>query len=299
MDKYIFTLLLLVAPCSVLAQEYTAKIKAIQHGDTFSTKLMLKSPMIGEEESKGGGVWGRTIKPISYITRITASSNNNKIFNIDTNPFLSHNPIFKLKIKNAHVSNTAKLIVEYNSGDIKTKIFTIKNAKLKNKYKEKSSLIKSKNSLFWSAETIDKAIEILYGTKKMIENVIDVQVPKVASSSNIPISIRTNIDLESIVVLMSGNPRSAVAMISIPSGRLLQFDMRVRPIYPIQVSENKNGEYNVSTKTLITVIGKSRNGKIYKTTKFSELGICVNSGGGLENYQIEELYKIQHQQKIH
>ena len=126
----------------------------------------------------------------------------------------------------------------------------------------------------------------------MINNVVDVQVPKISSGGFMLVSIKTDIDLESIVVLMSANPRSVVAKINIPSGQLIQFDIRVRPIYPIQVSKN----YEISTGAYITVVGKARDGKIYKTTKFSELAICVNSGGGLEDDQIEKLYKIQHPQ---
>ena len=93
---------------------------------------------------------------------------------------------------------------------------------------------------------------------------------------------------------MNGNPRAAAAMVFIPSGKLQQFDIRVRPIYPIKVSKAKNGSYNVTTKTFITVIGKSRSGEIYKTERSSDQAICVNSDSGLEDYQIEELYEIQH-----
>ena len=175
-------------------------------------------------------------------------------------------------------------------------MFNIINAQTINKHEKRSFSKKFNNSLFWSAKTVDKAIKILYGTKEMIDNKIDVTTPKLSSNSgSIPVLISTDIDLESIAILMSANPRSAVAIASIPSGKLIQFAIRVKAIYPIQVSKNDNGEYDVNTETYITVIGKARNGKLYKTTKYVKLGICVNSGGGLEDFQIENLYKTQHQ----
>ena len=163
MNKYIPILLLLSISFSAFAQNSTNKMKAVVHDHTINMKLLLKSPMIGEEESKGGGVWGETIKPINYITKITVISNKNEFFNIDTNPFLSRNPVFKLKIKNAHVSEKAKLIVRYNSGEIKTNVFTIKNSKSTNKFIKQPFKQKLNGSLFWDAKTVDEAIEILYG----------------------------------------------------------------------------------------------------------------------------------------
>ena len=57
----------------------------------------------------------------------------------------------------------------------------------------------------------------------MINDIIDIKIVGFASPCSIPISVDTNIDLETIVILMTGPPQSAVTIISIPFGRLLSF----------------------------------------------------------------------------
>lgn len=292
MNKPILVFVLILVSLNVFAQDDLIKVNTKLQNEIFKIQLLLKSPMVGYKESQGIGFRNGRVKSIDYITKVIVKSNNQIIFNINVNPYLSKNPLIKFKIKEAPISEKAELIVENNIGNTYSKMFIIKNVKKRNIAKKDTFKAKDKNKSFWIAPTVDEAIEILYGSKEMTHDVINISTVGFTSPSYIPISINTDVELETLTILMTGNPQSAVATISIPSGKLLNFSTKLKLIYPIQISKNKYGKYDITHNTFITVIGKGRDEKLYRTTKFVE---TPSSGvAEIEDYEIEELYKAQH-----
>ena len=152
------------------------------------------------------------------------------------------------------------------------------------------------NPKFWKATTPKEAIKALYGETKMIENIIQLKVAKLSESwSNVPIMIKTDIDLESIVILATNNPRSVISVIHIPTKGLTQFKTKIKFLSPIYIYKDESAYdgYSINSEPTITIIGKDRKGKLYKTTKQTLFSACINSGGGIDN--LEELYKLQMQ----
>lgn len=110
----------------------------------------------------------------------------------------------------------------------------------------------------WEAKSSNEAIKELYGTADGISGVIKLKAPKLAENGgSIPLNIKSKIDLESISVFQDANPRSAVAVFSVPEGALVDFDLRIK------MRKTSN----------ITVIGKGRDGKLYKTVQEVKVSI--------------------------
>ena len=116
----------------------------------------------------------------------------------------------------------------------------------------------------WEAKSSNEAIKELYGTSDGISGVIKLKAPKLAENGgSIPVKITSNKDFESISVFQDANPRSAVAVFSIPENGVVSFDLRIK------MRETSN----------ITVIGKGRDGKLYKTVQKVEVSIGGCGGG--------------------
>ncbi len=104
----------------------------------------------------------------------------------------------------------------------------------------------------WEARHSVDAIKELYGSSDGIAGVIKLKAPKLAEDgASIPLNIKSKMDLESISVFQDANPRSAVAVFSIPKNGCVNFDLRIK----------------MKTTSNITAMGKGRDGKLYKTVQ--------------------------------
>ena len=116
----------------------------------------------------------------------------------------------------------------------------------------------------WEASNSNDAIKELYGSTDGIAGAIKLKAPKLAENGgSIPINIKSKVDLESVSVFQDANPRSAVAVFSVPQGAIVDFDLRIK------MKKTSN----------ITVIGKGRDGKLYKTVQEIQVSIGGCAGG--------------------
>ncbi len=112
----------------------------------------------------------------------------------------------------------------------------------------------------WESDAVDAAIEELYGKDKPTAGSITVKTPKIAENGgSIPVNIKSKLDLESIAIFQDANPRATVAVYTVPENGIVNYSMRIKM--------KKTGT--------ITVVGKTRDGKLYSTTK----GVEVSIGG--------------------
>jgi len=116
----------------------------------------------------------------------------------------------------------------------------------------------------WEKSNSTEAIKELYGSTEGISGVIKIKAPTLAENGgSIPLKISSKIDFESISVFQDANPRAAVAAFSIPQGGVVNFDLRIK------MRETSN----------IIVMGRARDGKLYKTVQKVEVSIGGCGGG--------------------
>ena len=304
MKFFILILVSLSIQSVILADIGKVTLKAKQKNEYVGAKIHIKSPMHGKIEENARVYWGNEKSPIDFITNITIKSKHNTILDIETSSFLSENPLLKFKMKKDFPEGKIEFIFKNNNGDTKNKFKNIKNYS-KNDIEEILIKSHSTNSLLsrinypkiWKASTPEEAIIEIYGDTEMIENIIELEVSEISeNSTHVPIRIKTNVDLESIIILTTNNPRSVISVIAIPFGKLIQFDTRIKFYSSVYIYKNKssyNG-YEINRKPNIIIVGKGRNGKVYKTSKQTRFTSCINSGGGIDNEY--ELYNLQLQE---
>jgi len=292
-------LVFLLMQSIILADIGEIKLKAKQDNEYIRAKIIIKNPMHGQIEENKRAYWGNEKREINFITSITVKSKSNTLLYIETSPFLPRNPLIRFTIKKDYFGNKIIFSVKDNNNNTKDKLIEIKNYSSNNtKTTPTQSSLPSrvKYPKVWKATTPDEAIKELYGKTKMIENVIQLKVAEISENSlSVPIMIKTDIDLESIVILTTNNPRSVVSIIDIPTRGLTQFVTRIKYLSPIYVYKDVCWDYYTqSMAPKITVIGKGRDGKLYKTTKTTRFSVCINSGSGIEN--LKEFYERQIQE---
>jgi len=270
---------------------FAMKIKAKQRDDNrIQTTIMFENNMFGEVISKRKGV------KVDYLTNIMAKLNDKIVYNIFLSPYLSKNPMSKFYFYNSKETGKLEIFTTYNNNVQKKKSFQIKQL-IDNKKTINETLDKTKYSIqnnskinnlnIWEETSYKKAIKKFYGSGKMIQNVITVKAHKVSENwHNMPISIKADIDLESIMVLMTNNPHSVIAIFSIPKDRIINYHIRVNAVNGHRVIVDSKNKYNykfINTDTDIIVVGKGRDGKLYKTIKNTEFSQCLNAGGGVSD----------------
>ena len=110
----------------------------------------------------------------------------------------------------------------------------------------------------WEKDSVEGAIEELYGATKPIDGSIKLKTPKIAENGgSIPVNIKSKLDLESVAVFQDANPRATVAVFTVPENGIINYSMRIKM--------RKTGK--------ITVIGKARDGKLYKVVNDVEVSI--------------------------
>ena len=115
----------------------------------------------------------------------------------------------------------------------------------------------------WTANTVDDAIQKMYGDISTIHNGITLGVPKVASNgANVPLDIRSDIPAKSLTIFQNVNPEATVIAYSIHKNSLIDYSLKIK-------MQEGPGE--------ITVILEGRDGKFYATRK-----TLIVAGGGCD-----------------
>jgi len=112
----------------------------------------------------------------------------------------------------------------------------------------------------WKATTPADAIKALYGDIKPEEKGVEIKAPKLAENGGkIPVFVKSDIDAKSVAIFQDANPRSAVAVWTVPEGGIID--------YGITIKMKGSGK--------ITAIVEGKDGKLYSKV----LPIEVSKGG--------------------
>ncbi len=255
---YKYLLILLLISTQLFASE-TIKLKAKQKNGYVSVKLLIKSSMIGEKEAKK-----RNVAP-KFITSIHAYVGNRTVYYIATSQYLTQHPFVKFKYKYKDKEDILNISFTNNEGHATTKKVKIKNIPTKNRSLDaipKNSNTRNSNTVknkIWKARNVEQATKELYGSDDIIKGDFTIKMPNIyVNYGSIPISITSELELESLAVFTNGNPYAAVAIFLIPKGEKVDYSFRFRVEQPKE----------------IVVIGKGRDGKLYKAEP--ETGECTS-----------------------
>ena len=115
----------------------------------------------------------------------------------------------------------------------------------------------------WKATTPADAIKGLYGDVKLEEKGVKIKAPKLAENGGaIPVFIKTDIPAKSVALFQDANPRSAVAVWSVPEGGIVD--------YGIKIKMRKTGK--------ITAVVEGVDGKYY--SKVLPIEVSIGGCGG-------------------
>ncbi len=111
----------------------------------------------------------------------------------------------------------------------------------------------------WEAADSATAIKELYGDAPLKETKdISLKAPKLAENGgSIPITIKSKLDLESVALFQDANPRSAVAVFTVPKGGIVNYDLRMK----------------MRKTSKVTVVAKATDGTLYTVSKNVEVSI--------------------------
>jgi sulfur-oxidizing protein SoxY len=113
----------------------------------------------------------------------------------------------------------------------------------------------------WEAVDSTSAIREMYGSGGLKETKdIKLKAPKLAENGgSIPINIKSKMDLESIAIFQDANPRSAVAVFSVPKNGIVNYDLRIKMRKTsdvIVVAKGRDGVlYTISQKVEVSIGG--------------------------------------------
>lgn len=192
-----------------------------------------------------------------YITSIVATVNRKPVFDVATSPNIASNPAFKFQFKNIMDANKIKFNIENNKGLARIIEIPFKSTSVSME-ENVSAELKTHSEItskVFEADTVDKAIGEFYGeVNNPIENKIIILTPEVSvSSGSIPVEVKSNIELESLIVLSDKLLNPTIAIFNISSVGIVDYTFKIR------VRDHK-----VSKHTLI-VVGKGKDGKFYKS----------------------------------
>jgi sulfur-oxidizing protein SoxY len=112
----------------------------------------------------------------------------------------------------------------------------------------------------WTAKTPEEAIKGLYGDIKPEEKNVSIKAPKLAENGGkIPVVIKSDVDAKSVALFQDANPRSAVAVWTVPEGGIID--------YAVTIKMKGSGK--------LTAIVEGKDGKFYSKV----LPIEVSKGG--------------------
>ncbi len=123
----------------------------------------------------------------------------------------------------------------------------------------------------WKAEKSSQAIkemfgeEVFSGQDKLIAvtDKIKMVAPKLAENGgSIPITIKSDLDIETLAFFQDANPRAATIVFSVPEGQKVNYSFRIK----------------MRQTAFVTVVAKTRSGKLHTLNK--EIDVSIGGCGG-------------------
>jgi sulfur-oxidizing protein SoxY len=92
---------------------------------------------------------------------------------------------------------------------------------------------------------------------------IKMVAPKLAENGgSIPISLKSDLDIETLAFFQDANPRSATVVFTVPEGQKVNYSFRIK----------------MRQTAYVTVVAKTRDGKLHTLTK--EIDVSIGGCGG-------------------
>ena len=116
----------------------------------------------------------------------------------------------------------------------------------------------------WEAEKSADAIKAMFGDGKLTPtDKIKMVAPKLAENGgSIPITLKSDLDIETIAFFQDANPRSATVVFSVPEGQKVNYSFRIK----------------MRQTAYVTVVAKTKDGKLHTLTK--EIDVSIGGCGG-------------------
>jgi len=115
----------------------------------------------------------------------------------------------------------------------------------------------------WAAEKSADAIKKMFGATPTKTDKIGFKAPKLAENGgSIPITLTTDLDVETIALFQDANPRSATVVFSVPAGQKVDYAFRIK----------------MRQTAFVTIVAKTRDGKLLSTSK--EIDVSIGGCGG-------------------
>lgn len=252
--KYCFVVvfLLLQVPVDAQAGESLAKrVKSKIENGTVINKVQLQHEMIDQKTAK------KLNRKESYLSHIKIKSNKHIVYNLETSPYVSKNPIlfFNFEDKGNEISTSINIILTNHMGIKKEQKFKInRNGKASenmlpiNNIKVTKTKQSKRNDAIWEATNIKNAIEQVYGKKNLqYKTVKSNQITYTQFIANA--NIKSDEALESISIFSNTNPKATIAIFHVP-------DAMKTVDYKLNFTTQRDGE--------LIIIAKTRKGEFYK-----------------------------------
>ena len=116
----------------------------------------------------------------------------------------------------------------------------------------------------WEAEKSADAIKALFGDGELKKtDKIKFVAPKLAENGgSIPITLKTDLDIETIALFQDANPRATSVVFSVPEGQKVDYSFRIK----------------MRQTALVTIVAKAKDGTLYTIGK--EIDVSIGGCGG-------------------
>ncbi|CAA6813337.1 MAG: Sulfur oxidation protein [uncultured Sulfurovum sp.] len=123
---------------------------------------------------------------------------------------------------------------------------------------------RSTKAAAWEAEKSADAIKAMFGDGGLTPtDEIKMIAPKLAENGgSIPITLKSDLDIETIAFFQDANPRSATVVFSVPEGQKVNYSFRVK----------------MRQTAYVTVVAKTKDGKLLTLNK--EIDVSIGGCGG-------------------
>jgi len=195
------------------------KMKVKQKGNALNMKFLVGYPMITE------GMSERKKTFIRLLRNVTVFMGERLLFDATLSANLSKNPMFKVKVKNSVIDEPFTLTAVNNIGYQKSLTLQPKEVL---KFPTKTLIPSKENQVrdfrqlspkAWCAKSVDKAAKALYGDMQYLEGDIKVTLPAAtANSGSIPMTIKSDIDLESVAIFSNTTENPLIVVFNVPKG---------------------------------------------------------------------------------
>jgi sulfur-oxidizing protein SoxY len=116
----------------------------------------------------------------------------------------------------------------------------------------------------WEVEKSADAIKALFGDGELkTTDKIKFVAPKLAENGgSIPITLKTDLEIETIALFQDANPRATSVVFSVPEGQKVDYSFRIK----------------MRQTALVTIVAKAKDGTLYTTGK--EIDVSIGGCGG-------------------